>query len=67
VQFDLEQLRSAMQAVEDFVLQKANEKPANDIGPLDANDLPSQPFVGDIGSTMPETYADQGSNARPPD
>jgi hypothetical protein len=38
VQFDLEQLRSAMQAVEDFVLQKVNENPAKNIGALDVND-----------------------------
>jgi integrase len=46
VQFDLEQLRSAMQAVEDFVLQKVTEKPAHDIRALDASDRPSQPYVG---------------------
>ena len=68
VQFDLEQLRSAMQAVEDFVLQKVNEKPAHDIGALDANDRPSQPYVGDVTSSMPQlvaVHSDQGSNAGP--
>jgi hypothetical protein len=38
VQFDLEQLRSAMQAVEDFVLQKINEQPSHDAHAVDAND-----------------------------
>jgi hypothetical protein len=39
VQFDLEQLRSAMQAVEDFVLQKVQEKPNHD------NGVPFRDFV----------------------
>jgi hypothetical protein len=37
VQFDLEQLRSAMQAVEDFVLQKVMEKPTHRTRLPDAN------------------------------
>ena len=42
VQFDLEQLRSAMQAVEDFVLQKVKEQSTHGRRVLDANDQPSQ-------------------------
>ena len=42
VQFDLEQLRSAMQAVEDFVLQKVNEKPSQSTRVPDTNERPSQ-------------------------
>ena len=42
VQFDLEQLRSAMQAVEDFVLQKVKEQSTHSRRVLDANDQPSQ-------------------------
>jgi integrase len=42
VQFDLEQLRSAMQAVEDFVLQKIKEQPSHGARVPDANDRPSR-------------------------
>jgi hypothetical protein len=41
VQFDLEQLRSAMQAVEDFVLQIVNVTSSHGTRVLDANDRPS--------------------------
>jgi hypothetical protein len=39
VQFDLEQLRSAMQAVEDFVLQKVKEGPSHGARVLDTSDM----------------------------
>src|SRR6266581_7537263 len=54
VQFDLEQLRSAMQAVEDFVLQRIADKPAHDTHALDARDQPSETFVGRVTSSMPQ-------------
>jgi hypothetical protein len=54
VQFDLEQLRSAMQAVEDFVLQKVKGKPGHDTHVLDVKDSPSQPYVGRVTSSMPQ-------------
>jgi integrase len=46
VQFDLEQLRLAMQAVEHFVLQKVKETPGHESSVHDSNDWPSQPYVG---------------------
>ena len=66
VQFDLEQLRSAMQAVEDFVLQKVNEKPDDGIHVPVANDRPSRVYVGRATSSMPQIIAvdpDQDLNA----
>lgn len=45
VQFDLEQLRSAMQAVEDFVLQKVEERASHDAHEPDTNDRLPQACV----------------------
>ena len=71
VQFDLEQLRSGMQAVEDFVLQKVDEQPSNGAQVSDADDRLDRPrgiqpaidyacvFAGsiqiDISAAVPET------------
>ena len=70
VQFDLEQLRSAMQAVEDFVLQKVAEKAAHHIRALDANERPSQAYAGRVTPSMPYVFdarAAHGLNIGPAD
>jgi hypothetical protein len=66
VQFDLEQLRSAMQAVEDFVLQKVKEQPHHDIHEPALNDRPSHAYVDGVTRSLPQR-PDQGSIAAPAD
>jgi integrase len=70
VQFDLKQLRSAMQAVEDFVLQRVTDKPDDRIHVPAANDRPSQAHVGPVTSSMQQAVAvriDQASSLGPAD
>jgi integrase len=63
VQFDLEQLRSAMQAVEDFVLQQVKEKPGHDADVLDVNDRSSQPYIDHV--TKPARFSDRSPSSAP--
>jgi hypothetical protein len=54
-----------MQAVEDFVLQRVNEKPANDVGALGVNDRRPEAQVSRVMSSAPHAvalHADQGSD-----
>ena len=70
VQFDLEQLRSAMQAVEDFVLQKVGETPSDATRTPDANDKFPSTDVSSVASPAPHVVAvraDQRSNLGPAD
>lgn len=57
VQFDLEQLRSAMQAVEDFVLQQVEVKPSSGTCAPDTNEQPSSFAVTLPGSNSAQSLS----------